>query len=124
MRLMASSLYLPQHTETNEAVIEFFEQQNVSMQKIQSQLGRGTRHVSRDVSEDNTFSMAVESARQELEIGHLTIRDIDLILFVTSTPEQLVPCGSLLIHHALEGAPHTMCYDLTANFINGSITSS
>lgn len=117
MRLLASSLYLPRYVETNDTVIEYFEEQNVSMKAIQAQLGRVSRHVSRDAAEDNTLSMAVAAAEGAVKSSGLTIADIDMILFVTSTPEQLVPCGAMLIHDALKGAPHTMCYDLNANCI-------
>lgn len=119
MKLHHTYFYHPENAETNEFVIEQFEQQNVSMQKIQNALGRNNRFIIAEESEETTLSMGVEASKGVLRESNISIRDIDMIVFVTSTPEHHIPCDAIKIHQALGGKPNTLCYDINVNCIGG-----
>jgi 3-oxoacyl-[acyl-carrier-protein] synthase-3 len=103
--------------ENNEAIIQHFEQQNISMQKIQNALGRNNRFILTDDVDETTLSMGIEAAKGVLRESKTSIQEIGVIVFVTSTPEHHIPCDSIKIHQALEGKPNTLCYDINANCI-------
>ncbi|WP_336687570.1 ketoacyl-ACP synthase III [Chryseobacterium bernardetii] len=117
MKLHHTYFYHPEHMENNEAIIQHFEQQNISMQKIQNALGRNNRFILTDDADETTLSMGIEAAKGVLRESKTSIQEIGVIVFVTSTPEHHIPCDSIKIHQALEGKPNTLCYDINANCI-------
>lgn len=121
MKLHHTYFYHPENAETNQFVIEQFEQQNVSMQKIQNALGRNNRFVVTEESEETTLSMGIEAAKGVLRESNISILDIDMIVFVTSTPEHHIPCDAIKIHQALGGKPNTLCYDINVNCIGAFV---
>lgn len=121
MRLHHTYFYHPENTETNELVIQEFELQNVSMQRLQNALGRNSRFVVTKESGETTLSMGIEAARGVLRESNISMSEIDIIVFVTSTPEHHIPCDSIKIHHALKGKANTLCYDINVNCIGGFV---
>ncbi|WP_160137797.1 3-oxoacyl-[acyl-carrier-protein] synthase III C-terminal domain-containing protein [Chryseobacterium sp. c4a] len=121
MKLHHTYFYHPDNAETNEFVIEQFELQNVSMQKIQNALGRNNRFILTEDAEENTLSMGIEAAKGVLRESHISIQDIDVIVFVTSTPEHHIPCDAIKIHQALGGKLATLCYDINVNCIGAFV---
>lgn len=121
MKLHHTYFYHPEYLETNAAAIEYFEEQEISMQKIQNALGRANRYIIPENSKETSLSMAIEAAKGVLEESRLSVQDIDIIVFVTSSPEHQIPCDSIRIHHALGGKPNTMCYDINANCIGAFV---
>ncbi|BAP31620.1 3-oxoacyl-[acyl-carrier protein] synthase 3 [Chryseobacterium sp. StRB126] len=121
MKLQHTYFYHPEYTESNEAVIQHFEKQNVSMQKIQNALGRSNRFVLKDETHETTLSMGIEAAKGVLCKSNFSIQEIDMIVFVSTTPEHQVPCDSIKIHQALGGKPNTLCYDINVNCIGAFV---
>lgn len=121
MKLHHTYFYHPDFVEDNTAVIEHFERQEISMQKIQNALGRAERFIIPENSFETTLSMGIEAARGVLNESNISILDIDVIIFVSSSPEHHIPCDAIHIHHALNGKPDTLCYDMNANCIGAFI---
>jgi 3-oxoacyl-[acyl-carrier-protein] synthase-3 len=121
MRLYHTYFYHPDFVENNTAVIDHFEKQEISMQKIQNALGRAERFIVPENSFETTLSMGIEAVRGVLKESNISILDIDVIIFVSSSPEHHIPCDAIQIHHALNGKPNTLCYDINANCIGGFI---
>ncbi|WP_326983293.1 3-oxoacyl-[acyl-carrier-protein] synthase III C-terminal domain-containing protein [Chryseobacterium sp. MYb264] len=121
MKISHSYLYVPSVTENNEAVIQEFEQRGISMQKIQNALGRSTRFLIPEKSTENTFTMSVDAAKKVLEQSHINIADIDMIIFVSATPEYHMPTNAIKIHRALGAKHETLCYDMNSNCIGGFV---
>ena len=103
MKLQHTYFYHPDNIESNETVIEYFEEQSISMRRIQSALGRNNRFVLPENSEEATLSLGIEAARGVLRKSNRSINDIDMIIFVSTTPEHHIPCDSINIHNALGG---------------------
>ncbi|MFS4473083.1 3-oxoacyl-[acyl-carrier-protein] synthase III C-terminal domain-containing protein [Chryseobacterium sp. T20] len=121
MKLHHTYFYHPEFVENNATVIERFELQEISMQKIQNALGREDRFIVAENSFETSLSMGIEAARGVLHESNISILDIDIIIFVSSSPEHHIPCDAIHIHDALEGKPDTLCYDINANCIGGFI---
>ncbi|MDM1363202.1 MAG: 3-oxoacyl-ACP synthase III family protein [Flavobacterium sp.] len=121
MKLKHTYFYHPTHVESNESVIEQFESQGVSMRKIQEALGRNNRFVIPKDSKETTVSMGIEAAKGVLKQSGVSMDSIDIIAFVTCTPEHQIPCDSIFIHQALKGKRDTMCYDINANCIGAFV---
>ncbi|WP_353162172.1 3-oxoacyl-ACP synthase III family protein [Myroides odoratus] len=117
MKLKHMYFHHPSQLETNEAVIEKFENQGVSMKKIQEALGRTNRYVVPTDSPETSLSLGIDAAKGVLRASKITMNEIDIIVFVTATPEHQIPNDSIFIHQALQGKPDTMCYDINANCI-------
>ena len=83
MKLHHTYFYHPDFVENNTAVIEHFENQEISMQKIQNALGRAERFIIPENSFETTLSMGIEAARGVLNESNISILDIDVIIFVT-----------------------------------------
>ncbi|MDM1046335.1 ketoacyl-ACP synthase III [Myroides sp. 1354] len=121
MKLKHLYFHHPSNLETNESVIQEFEAKEIPMQKLQEALGRTHRYIIPSQARETSLSLGIEAAKGVLCQSNISIEDIDLIIFVSSTPEHQVPCDAIFIHRALQGKPNTMCYDLNANCIGAFI---
>lgn len=121
MKLQHTFFYHPSHKESNVSVIQHFEEQGVSMGKIQEALGRVDRFVVPEDSYETTLSMGIEAAKGVLKESGIPIEAIDIIAFVSCTPEHQIPCDSILLHQALKAKHNTMCYDLNVNCIGAFV---
>ena len=105
------------HTETkvhNDFYIEHFDARGVDIRGLLKALGRESRYkIDRD--DENSLTMAFEATRNVLAKTGFTGQDIDLIAYASQTPEYIFPTNSLMIHHLIGGAPHTICIDSNAN---------
>ncbi len=78
---------------------------------IVSHTGIRQRHVAD--SRETTASLAIEAARNALEVADISPRQIDLVIVATSTPEHVFPSTACLVQDAL-GAINAGAYDLSA----------
>ena len=112
--------YVPERVITNadlEAMID------TTDEWIVERTGIRERHV---VSEGETASqMAVEAAREALEMAGVRARDLGLIIVATSSPDYLTPPVSSQVQHAL-GAKDVGAFTLVAGcpgFVYGIATA-
>lgn len=91
------------------------------MQKIQNSLGRNVRYMVTDNIKENTFTMAVNAGKEVLKNSKISISEIDMIVFVSATPEYNMPTNAIKIHRELGGKAETICYDINANCIGGFV---
>ena len=75
--------------------------------------------------EEATSDLAIEASKQALENGDLKVKDIDLILLATSTPDTIFPSTACWAQKGL-GADHVPAFDLSAGctgFLYGMIVA-
>ncbi|MDE5436519.1 ketoacyl-ACP synthase III [Elizabethkingia meningoseptica] len=121
MKLNHTYFYHPENIENNAKIIQEFEEQEISMQKIQNALGRENRFIVPESSDETTLSMAIEAAKGVLKESNTPVSDIDIIVFVSTTPEHQIPCDSIKIHYALQAKNNTLCYDINVNCIGALV---
>jgi 3-oxoacyl-[acyl-carrier-protein] synthase-3 len=92
-RIAGIGMYVPENIVTNRDLTQWME---TSDEWIQERTGiRERRYAHR--TEETTTTMAVEAARQAMEMAGTTPQDIDFIVFATLSPDYYFPgCGVLL----------------------------
>ncbi|MBA4536173.1 ketoacyl-ACP synthase III [Bacillus aquiflavi] len=110
------SVYHPSTKRDNNYYIEHFSQKGKNVTPVLEKTGRKTRYIIEN-TEENSLTMAIKAAKKALSAAHIMAKDIDLIIFTSSTPEYLSPTNALMIHKAIEGKEDTLCFDLNGNCI-------
>lgn len=92
-RIAGIGMYVPENIVTNRDLTQWME---TSDEWIQERTGiRERRYAHR--TEETTTTMAVEAARQAMEMAGTTPQDIDFMVFATLSPDYYFPgCGVLL----------------------------
>ncbi|MCK4692704.1 MAG: ketoacyl-ACP synthase III [Anaerolineales bacterium] len=100
--------YIPQRVLTNDDLSRMVD---TSDEWIRTRTGIRERHIAKDG--ETTASMAVQAARQALEVARFSPSQLDLIIVTTLTPDYLFPATACLVQDIL-GATHAAAFDLLA----------
>lgn len=100
--------YLPRRTVTNQ---ELESRIDTSDAWIRERTGIGERRIADD--QETTSDMAVQAARQALNVAGLAAEDLDLVIVATVTPERIFPACASVVQNAL-GARKAGAFDLNA----------
>jgi len=92
-RIIGWGSYLPEKILTNDDLSEMMDTDDAW---IRERTGIEQRHVG-----GSTGDMAIRAGRQALERAGLTGDDIDLVIVATTTPDQLMPGTSAVVHAEL-----------------------
>jgi 3-oxoacyl-[acyl-carrier-protein] synthase-3 len=91
-RIAGTGSHLPDRVMTNADLERMVD---TSDQWIQERTGIRQRHIAAEG--ETTVDLAEQAARRAMEAAGVTAQDIDLIVFGTTTPDQVFPnCGALL----------------------------
>ena len=99
---------LPQHAMTND---ELAQRVDTSDEWIRSRTGIAERRVAGEG--ETTASLAIEAAREALQVADADPRELDLIIVGTATPDNPMPSTACLVQDAL-GAMRAGAFDLNA----------
>ncbi len=100
--------YVPQRVLKNGELAELVD---TSDEWIRTRTGIRERHLAEDG--ETTADMAVQAARQALEVARLSPARVELIIVATATPDHLFPSTACLVQDML-GATHAAAFDLSA----------
>lgn len=114
IRIVDIDIYHPETKVHNDYYIEHFDARGVDVRGLLKALGRDSRYKI-DHDDENSLTMALEATQLLLAKTGFTGQDIDLIAYASQTPEYIFPTNSLMIHHLISGASHTICIDSNAN---------
>ncbi|PYE52564.1 ketoacyl-ACP synthase III [Paenibacillus barcinonensis] len=114
IRIVDIDIYHPETKVHNDFYIEHFDARGVDVRGLLKALGRDSRYKI-DHDDENSLTMALEATQLLLAKTGFTGQDIDLIAYASQTPEYIFPTNSLMIHHLISGASHTICIDSNAN---------
>lgn len=96
--------------------IEHFKKEEWGSKDIEnllSKLGRDERHLSdRD---ESSLTMAVKSAKDALSNSDISVNDIDMIVFVSDTPEYTVPTNAMMITQRISAKNADVVFDMNCN---------
>ncbi|MDF2542518.1 MAG: putative 3-oxoacyl-(acyl-carrier-protein) synthase [Herbinix sp.] len=114
--------YHPKTKVENQYFINHFKNYHMEDHTIAllNKLGRETRTLATEG--ETSLSMAVEAARAALNDSGFTAEDIDMIIFVSDTPEYLSPCCALLIKNRIQAIHAQGVFDMNSNCI-GMLTA-
>ena len=118
IKITGSGFYVPDKVMTNfdlEKIVD------TSDEWITTRTGIKERRIA---SEDQaTSDLAIEASRKTLEDAGLKVKDIDMIIMTTSTPDTIFPSTACWIQKGL-GADHIPAFDVSAGctgFLYGMI---
>lgn len=120
IRIAGTGFYTPDKVLTNfdlEKIVD------TSDEWIVTRTGIRERRVGRE--DQATSDLAVEAARNTLKNAGLKVKDIDLIIVATSTPDTIFPSTACWVQNKL-GADHIPAFDISAGctgFLYGMILS-
>ncbi|WP_419883525.1 3-oxoacyl-[acyl-carrier-protein] synthase III C-terminal domain-containing protein [Peribacillus sp. B-H-3] len=115
------SVYHPKKAVNNQYYINHFNKQGSDITRLLDALGRENRFVADD--SENALTMAVKASKIVLEKAGMTGQDMDMIVFVSGTPEYLWPPNSVAVHHAIGGKREAVVYDMNTACV-GMITAA
>jgi 3-oxoacyl-[acyl-carrier-protein] synthase III len=103
--------YHPEKVVNNEFYQKHFEKQGKDITNLLDAFGRKNRYVA-DYERETTLTMAIEATKRVMEKSKVKAEDLDMIVFVSGTPEYLFPTNAAYIHHAIQGKFETIVYDM------------
>jgi 3-oxoacyl-[acyl-carrier-protein] synthase-3 len=118
IKITGSGFYAPDKILTNfdlEKIVD------TSDEWITTRTGIKERRVASD--DQATSDLGIEAGRRALEDAGLKVKDIDVIIMATSTPDTIFPSTACWIQKGL-GADHTPAFDISAGctgFLYGMI---
>lgn len=104
------AVYHPQNVKDNEFFIKHFEAQGIDVSHLLQVIGRDSRYMADE--NETSLSMATEASKKVLEHAHLKGEDLDMIIFVSGTPEYLFPPNAVSLHQQLHGKMDVIAYDM------------
>jgi 3-oxoacyl-[acyl-carrier-protein] synthase-3 len=107
-RISGTGSYLPEKLLTNADIEKLVDTND---QWIVERTGIRNRHIAAD--DQATSDLALIAAQRAIEAAGLTAHDIDLIIFCTVSPDQVMPSAACMLQKKL-GARQVMAFDLSA----------
>ncbi len=112
----AVGTYHPATQKNNSYYVNHFNSMGIDVSGLVEHLGRKTRCIAQDKNE-NAVTMAYQASLEALKSSNTDPAEIDIIIFGTDSPEQLVPSNALLLHDKLNTVNAHQVFDLNSNCI-------
>jgi 3-oxoacyl-[acyl-carrier-protein] synthase-3 len=114
-------IYHPPHAYDNEFFIEHFRKQGKEVAGLMKSLGRKVSYRA-NLEEDNMMTMGIKAGERALADAGVMPEEIDMIVFVSETPEYSVPTTACTIHKHLGLKNCHIQFDMNMN-CTGMITA-
>jgi len=108
MKIISTALYVPEQVLTNADLEKMID---TTDEWIVTRTGIRERHIAAD--DQATSDLCAEAGRRALKNAHLEVKDIDLILVATDTPDTMFPSTACWVQAKLE-AGNIPAFDLVA----------
>ncbi|MGB1951220.1 MAG: beta-ketoacyl-ACP synthase III [Marinobacter sp.] len=95
-RITGTGSYLPDNVVTNKDLEKMVD---TSDQWIRERSGIEQRHIALD--DQSTVDLAEQAARNAIDAAGIDVREIDLIVFATSTPDKIFPSSACILQARL-----------------------
>jgi 3-oxoacyl-[acyl-carrier-protein] synthase-3 len=91
----------PERKETNSYFIKHFEGMGKDCKGLLKHHKRENHYIS-DYTKENSLYMGKQAAEKVLKKTGTNVKEIDMIIFITDTPEYLAPTNALKLNHELQ----------------------
>lgn len=108
VKIAATGFYAPEKILTNADLEKMVD---TTDEWIMTRTGIKERHIASE--NQATSDLCIEAARRTLRNGNYDVKDIDLIIVATSTPDTLFPATACWVQQGLE-ADHVAAFDISA----------
>lgn len=106
--------YHPSSKFSNEYFLNHFSEQGIDISGLLRVTGIENRYISEDFDE-NSLTMAIKASEKVIKNAKVSVNDIHLLVFVSTTPEYLSPTNAIKIHEALGLGKKANAYDMNGN---------
>lgn len=114
------AVYYPENSVENQYFIDHFESINMDVEPLMNHLGRQMRYLAGE--EETSLTMAYEACQKVLKYANLDPIAVDMIIFVSDTPEYTAPSNALKLNNMLGAKNAHVVYDINNNCI-GMLTA-
>lgn len=116
VRIKGMDIYHPKNGVKNDYYVDHFKKVhgNDYTSFLNDILGRDNRYII-DNEEENTLTMAIEATKKVLFKSDISAEEIDMIYFVSQSPEYIFPTNAALVHQAIKGNPYASVLDVNGN---------
>lgn len=115
---LGSGVYHPKKKVTNEEFLTQYQEKGIAgaekAYELMNALGRKERYLVGD-SGETVVTMAAKSARKAMEKANVSPEELDMIVFITDTPEQTYPTNALLLNRELNAVNAHVSFDSNSN---------
>ena len=118
--IKAIDIYHPQNKVENSYFVEHFNKMGIDAESLMNHLGRKERYLAE--KEENSLSMAFKSSEAVINSSGIHREEIDMIIFVSDTPEYTVPTNALKLSNLLGTKNAHLVFDMNSN-CTGMITA-
>ncbi len=105
--------YLPKNKVYNEYFVEHFDKMGLKSEGLMNHLGRRKRYLASE--DESSISMGFEAAKDALDKLNLSGMDLDMLVFVSDTPEYLIPSNALKLVDMLQANNVILSFDFNSN---------
>lgn len=116
VNIINTGIYHPSCAIHNSFFIEHFNKMNIKVDKLMNTLGREVRYLAKEGTE-SSITMATEAAKEVLRKSCLDAKNIDMLVFVSDTPEYTYPSNALIIQNQLGAKNAHVVFDMNSNCI-------
>ncbi|MNH77832.1 3-oxoacyl-[acyl-carrier-protein] synthase 3 [compost metagenome] len=113
--------YHPPTAYDNAYFVEHFNKMGLESESLMNHLGRKTRYLV-STEDENSLTMGIQAAKKLLIESKVSAEELDMVVFVSDTPEYTYPSNALLIHREIAAVNAHIVYDLNTNCI-GMLTA-
>lgn len=123
INIISTGVYHPENKVHNEYFINHFNEMEIEVEGLLKHLEREYRYLSNDPNE-TVITMAYNASIKALNEANISIKDIDLLIFATDTPEYTSPSNAIILLDMLgKGDVRIqMAYDTNSNCL-GMLTA-
>lgn len=114
IKIKSIGYYHPETIYTNEYFLDKYKKQGIDIEGLLLASGRKNRYISEDANE-NSLTMAVKASKSALSKANMNADELDFIVFVSQTPEYLMPTTSLKLHKEIKAGINCGIYDMNVN---------
>jgi 3-oxoacyl-[acyl-carrier-protein] synthase-3 len=118
--IVGLEIYHPNNKVENDFFINHFSKMGVDAEPLMKHLGRKERYLANEG--ENSLTMAFEAAKKAIVKSKIAPEDLDMIIFVSETPEYLVPTNALKLNNMLNIKCAHLVFDMNDNCI-GMLTA-
>lgn len=105
--------YLPQKFYDSNFFIAHYDKMGMDIRGLLNKLGRDTLYKA-DNGNETSLTMAFEASKEAIKDAGITEDMIDMIVFVSSTPEYLAPTNAIKLSHMLDTKNAHILYDMNS----------
>ena len=98
-RIMGCSLVLGELEKNIDNEPMYFANDIALLGRLKNTIGMGTRYIA--ANDTTTSDLCIEAAEKLLEALHLSVNDIHFIIFLTQTPDYLMPGNAHVVHRKM-----------------------